>query len=225
MGDGKMSNSRRSSFSLLTLFLVIAIAALGVSHYVMMREVREARREVEAARQELEVVRKQFGYLRIDDPKKIYITKIEGTKAVGGNHYRLYIPPGHRYLLHVGETEYARTGPVGTPKPLATLSMNSWREGADVVLHWTNTTEGEKRRLKVWTDTEELFDVEFPNYDKSPKFPSSVSYLPQDAHLGIPPEETIQFFSHGNEETKSGIVMWMEPLPPSMRTQARPAKK
>lgn len=216
-----MSNGRRSSFSLLTLFLVIAIAALAVSHYVMMRQVRDAQRELEKARQEIEVARKQFGYLRIDDPQKIYITKIEGTGANGANHYRLYIPSGHRYLLHVGETEYAATGPVGKPKPLATLSMNSWRDGADAILHWT----GGRRRLKVWTDTEQLFDVEYPDYSKGSKFPNSVSYLPQDAHLGIPPDEKMQFFSYGNEETKLGIVMWMEPLPPSMRTPARPAKK
>jgi len=220
-----MSTNRRSSFSLLTLFLIMAIVALGVSHYVMMRQVRDAQREVEAARKEVDVTRKQFGYLRIDDPQKIYITKIEGTDASGGNHYRLHIPPGHRYLLRIGETEYARIGPVGTPKPLATMSMNSWREGADTIVHWTNTTEGEKRRLKVRTDTEELFDVEIPDYEQGAKFPSSVSYLPQDAHLGIPPDEKIQFFSFGNEETKLGIVMWMEPLQPSMRTPARPAKK
>ena len=220
-----MSSNRRSSFSLLTLFLLVAIAALGVSHYAMMRRVREALLEVEKARQEIEVVRKQFGYLRIDDPKKIYITKVEGQKAVGGNHYRLYIPPGHRYLLHVGETEYAATGPVGKPKPLATMSMNSWREGADVMIHWTNTTEGEKRRLKVWIDTEELFDVEIPDYKRGSKFPNSGSHWSQDPHLGIPPEETIQFFSYGNEETKLGIVMWMEPLPPAMRTPAQPAKQ
>ena len=147
-----MSNSHRSSFSLLTLFLVIAIAALGVSHYVMMREVRDAKREVEAARQELEVVRKQFGYLRIDDPKKIYITRVKGTGIIttaNANRYRLYIPPGRRFLIHVGETEISEIGPAESAMPIATTSVNSWREGAEVILYWTNSTEGDMRRIRV----------------------------------------------------------------------------
>lgn len=208
-----MSSNRKTSFSLLTLMLVVAIAALGVSHYAMMRQVRDAERKVEAARQELEVVRQQFGYLRIDDPQKIYITKIEGTGASGGNHYRLYIPPGHRFLLHVGETEYAATGPVGTPRRLATLSMNSWREGADVILHWTRTKDGETSRLKVWTDTEELFDVPYTQWKIDPSFPSSGGSVATDSQQEFHPDDRIQFFSFGHELAKRGIVMWMEKIP------------
>jgi hypothetical protein len=181
MGDRKMSNGRRSSFSLLTLFLVIAIAALGVSHYVMMRQVRDAERKVEAARKELEVARKQFGYLRIDDPQKIYLAKFKGSGILTtayANRYRLYIPPGHRFLLHVGETELSKTvGPIGPASPFATKSMNSWREGADVILYWTNSKEGEMRRIKVWTDTEELFNVQIPDHVKDAPYPNSQGIL------------------------------------------------
>jgi hypothetical protein len=222
MGDRKMSNSRRSSFSLLTLFLVIA--ALGVSHYVMMRQVREAERKVEAARQELEHVRKEFGHLRIDNPQKIYVTKVEGTGASGGNRLRLHIPPGHRYLLHVGETEYYGTA-VGPAKPIETMSMNTWREGADVILHWAMAKDGEMRRLKVWTDTEELFDVQIPDYGKGAKLPNSGGSLAAESQREFLPDDRIQFLSYGNDETRRGVVMWMEPLPASMRTPARPAKK
>jgi hypothetical protein len=210
-----MTNTRRFSFSLLTVMLLVAIVALSVSHYVMMRQVAEAKREVEAARNELEVARKQFGYLRIDDPQKIYITKVKGSGIIttaNPNRYRLYIPPGHRFLIHVGETEISETGPIGPATPIATTSVSSWREGAEVLLYWTNSTEGDVRRIRVWTDSEELIDVKLADNVKDAPRPDSGGYLALTSQLEFRPEERVQLFWHGNRAAKRGIVVWMEPF-------------
>jgi hypothetical protein len=117
-----VKNVKRFSFSLLTIFLLTAIAALSVSHFVMLREVRKTRAQMEAvreeARAELELVRKEFGHIQVDDPNRIQISRIEGREAKGGVHYRMRIPPGHRYFLHLADVSGDAYSDLGQPKNL-----------------------------------------------------------------------------------------------------------
>lgn len=185
----------------------------------MLREVRKTRAQMEAvreeARAELELVRKEFGHIQVDDPNRIQISRIEGREAKGGVHYRMRIPPGHRYFLHLADVSGDAYSDLGQPKnlkPTETLSMNSWRDGADLILSWRTEMEDDgKRRIEVFTDSEPLFSYRIENW-KETSFPNSGYHLTTDEQKSFAPDETIFFMSWGNDETKRGIALWMEPL-------------
>jgi len=174
-----------------------------------MREVREAETRLEAALSEVATVRKQFGYLDIRDPKLVYIGHIGGRSGC----YRVAIPPGTRFLMHVTEMEFATEGWPENPEPTKTLVMGSWNEGADVVLNWSFGGDGNKRRFRVKTDSEELFDYVLENWKEGP-LPNSCTYIvgPNETQKSFKPSETILLVLYKNDSTKRGVLLWMEPL-------------
>ena len=192
-------------FTIRDVLWLMVVVGLGLSHSVMLRSLREAREEVAMARE-------HFGFLRIDDPTRIYISRFEPPNA--SPRYRLHIPPGNRYLLHMADMELPDTGYPDNPKPTKSLSMNSWREGADVVLQWGVTSENGKRRFRASTDKDQLFDYEFPDWIETPG-PSEGLSLRPDPQMSFFPSETIRFMSWRNPKTKRGVMLWMEPLPAS----------
>jgi hypothetical protein len=212
-----MKRLQRISFSLVTIFLLVTIAALSVSHVAMMRRMREvqsvARAEVATANAELELVRKEFGYIKVEDPKRIYITRIE-SNAAGGNHYRMHIPAGTQLMLHITDTNFSPRGEPESRKPTKTLSMNSWQDGDDVILtFFIQLDDDGTPRLKVFTDTEPLFDYRLDGWEQpQPDFPNSGSDLTTDEQKSFPPHETIHFMKFWNDVTKRGVMLWMEPL-------------
>jgi hypothetical protein len=198
-----MKFPRRASFSLLTLFLWITIAALLMSHVSM-------RRELAAARSELDDARRQFGYLRIDDPNLIFVARIQGNE-LGANTYRLHIPSGHRFLLHLADTEIPDGGPPNDPKPTQTISMNSWGNGADVVLHWQILIDKGTPTFQASTESEQLFDYVLANWKNGPGSDegAQLQAVPQ-ASFRV--DQNIRFMWLRNPNTKRGIVFWMAPL-------------
>jgi hypothetical protein len=171
---------------------------------------QDAQAKMQAARDEVTEVRRHFGFLDIKDEKLIHVGRI-GSRD---NAYRLHIPPGHRFLLHVTEMKFPDVGWPENPQPSSTLSMNSWREGADVVLQWSEITEEDsKLRFVVKTDSEELFDYVLDDWEEGP-LPNSAAYLigPKGPQKSFQPNETIRFMLFKNDSTNRGVMLWMEPL-------------
>jgi hypothetical protein len=208
-----MVGIKRTQFSLLTLLLLVTIAALLVSNVAMMRWMNQARREAEQARGEVERTRRQFGYLHIDDPELIYVSRIAGDGTSGRqNSYRLHIPPGHRFLLQVAETDITDFGEYATPEPAETLAMNSWNEGADVILNWSVQYDDDGTpHLKVATESEELFDYPIKAWKQGSGM-RDASRLSADPQKSFRPEEEIRFMWSRVVASKRGVVLWMEPL-------------
>jgi hypothetical protein len=216
-----MKQPTKFTFSLLTLFLLIVIAGLSASHVAMMRRMREVRAEAESVRQqalrqmeqaqaEVDLVRREFGYLQIDDPQRIHIARIESSDG-SSNRYRMHIPPGHRFLLHLADTEFSAWGPREDPKPTRTMVMG-WGDGADVILSWSIRNEKDgTRRVKVFTDSEPLFDYRTADWS-SPPFPNSGMHLETDPRKTFSPDEKIQFMANWNDKSGRGVMLWMEPL-------------
>jgi hypothetical protein len=204
-----MTEKRTLRFSLATLLLLMVIVALSISHWVLLRKMQEAQAEMKAAREEVANVRKHFGFLDIDDPKLIYVGRIESRSGA----YRMRIPAGHRFLLHVTEMKFPDVGWPENPEPSSTMSMNSWREGADVVLQWRIVKEDRRLRFVVKTESEELFDYVLDNWEEGPLSNSS-AYLvgPKESQKSFQPNETIRFMLFKNDSTNRGVMLWMEPL-------------
>ena len=198
-----MVSKRKLTFTLSTLLLMVVIVAQFMSQMVMMRE-------LSAARDELEEVRRKFGYIDAKNAKQIYVARIEENENDVAA-YRIHIPPGHHYLLHLTDTIFETEGYPDNPKPTKTLSMNSWKEGADVVLSYSIYHENSAPRVRVWTETEELFNYRPKNWVKTPG-PSEGSDLTTHPQKAFDSNETIRFMQWKDGGTKRGVMLWMEPV-------------
>jgi hypothetical protein len=82
----------RPRFSLLTILLVMALVACGITIWQLWREVGPLRVEVRTLRGEV-------GRLSIDDPTKLHAIQVRQTDELVWK-WRLWIPAGHSYVLH-----------------------------------------------------------------------------------------------------------------------------
>lgn len=197
---------RKTQFSLSTICLLMVIAASVMSNVVMVRKLQEARTEIES-------VRREFGYIRIgEETGLIHISRIEKSEGRGKN-YRMYIPPGHRFLLHIADTEITDDGCPENPKPTKTLSMNPWRDGAEVVLAWGVARDDDGTpRFWATTDSEQLFNYRLENW-KDSRLPNSGMDLRTGPQKSFRPDEKTLFMWFANTTTKRGIMFWMESIP------------
>jgi hypothetical protein len=84
-------------YSLRSVLLFFAIAALLLSHIVTTIRLQKAN-------QELDVVRRNYGYMRIEDDSKINVISLAQERGSNGDALRFIVPPGERYFLHLSET-------------------------------------------------------------------------------------------------------------------------
>lgn len=198
-----MSEPRKRSFSLSALLTFFAFAALIVSQIVMMRYFVLARAEIAD-------VRRRFGYIRIDNEEQIYVARITETEP-GEDAYRLHIPPGNHYMLHLTEAEFPTENYPVDPIPTGTMSMNGWKDGADVVLRfWIAKGIDGKPVVHVATYTEELFDFRLENWWSGG--PTEASNLETNPQKTFDPDSTIRFLWRRNPKTARGVMLWMEPV-------------
>jgi hypothetical protein len=207
-----MTAPRRFSFSLLTIFVVTVIAALSISQVVLMRRMEQARQDVANAQAEVAEVRTQFGYILMTDPHLVHIARIESGEDPA-IRYRMIIPRGCHYMLHITDMlDFPASGFPVDPQPTETMSMNSWRDGADVILHWNMPSDPDGTpRLVVATDSDELFSYRIEEWKKT-GFPNTGWKLETNEKQTFKPDETIRFMTHSNDETRRGVMLWMEPV-------------
>ncbi len=193
----------KKSYSLLTLLLLMLIPALVVSQIVMMRQLADAEAEVEEAR-------RLYGYIRVRDAEKTIVQRLEDSPD-RRNAYRIHIPTGRHYIFHISDVPFVGGLPPADLPASATLSMNSWRDGADVILSYYIRVEGEQRRMVVHTESEELFSYVIEGWTNGP-MPNSGWNLEQGIQKEFPRDDAIQLMWHLNEATQRGVVLWMEPV-------------
>lgn len=190
------------SFSLLTLLLVCAIAALGVSHLRMSRQLAEAHREVEA-------IRSNFGYIRIEDPTKLHISRISGYE----NKLRIAVPPGDRYFLHLTETDATSDTIPTDSKHEITVALNGWSDGAQEIFsyHFGIHVGKDIPKFSVKSATDHFFTY-------TPKdWPPGISMAAEKTELDAEPQATFSadeniLLVHARTPSLGrGIMLWLEP--------------
>ena len=157
--------------------------------------------------QEVDKIRARFGDIQIDDPDKTYFAKI---KSYEGDHtYRAVFPAGSRYLLHVTDMPMKNSEIPDDLKPTKTMSMNGWRDGADVILKW-NVWGQDPMRLVVQTQTDELFNYELKDWNPG-NYPNHGFELGADTQVEFGTDEKVILSYFGNDKLERGIVLWLEP--------------
>ena len=189
------------SFSLSTLLLVVVIAALTFSQILLMRQLGLARAEVND-------VRRKYGYIRVTDKSKTYVAQIPENESAG-DAYRLWIPKGSRYLLHLTDSSFETNDSPINPLPTETVSLDDWSRGADTILSFSIYWENKAPRVVVHTKTDEVFDY-VPSNWKGNSGPSEWTWLQSYGQTEYSADQNIRFMLWRDKTTNRGILLWLE---------------
>lgn len=108
MMGSDVAGKRRSRVSLLTLVLLLTIAAMAVALWRMGQEVVPLRNELRALRAET-------GHVTVDDPTRLYAVRALTTED-NVARWRLYVPPGKQFFLHFEPWDVPKTGVPQSPR-------------------------------------------------------------------------------------------------------------
>jgi hypothetical protein len=189
-------------FSLLTLLLLTAIAGLIFSQVVMMRKLAVANAEVDNAR-------RKYGYISVGDPTRTYVSAIAENEQ-NASAIRIIVPAGSRYLLHLSDTTFNHQTKTESLPPTKTISLNSWRDGADVTLTYAIYMENGKPRVEVHTETKTLFNYTLENWVASGQ-PTEGTGTGFDGQRDFSIDDPIPIMTWLDPGTERGVAIWLEP--------------
>lgn len=193
------------SYSLLTLFLLIVIAALCASQYSMSRKLADARSEVDA-------IRRNYGYIRTEDERKIYVSSIVQHQGSNRDSLRIVVPPGQRYLLHLSETSARPSQSPPTANPRTTVVLNGWKDGADEILSYSIgwPPDSEIPTLSVSTQTDHFYTYVPDDWPRGVSL-SIDSRLDANPQKEFAPDEPIVLMFANAPSLDRGVMLWLEP--------------
>lgn len=188
-------------FSLSTLLLLIVIVALSVSQFFMMQQLKSARKEVDA-------VRKSYGHISVDDPTLTYVCGIPKSQNRVPTAARIVVPAGSRYLLHLSDATFDDQTPSNSLPATKTISLNSWRDGADKILTCEVLRDNGVPVVKVRTDEHEFFNYRMEGWTDSGQMHEG-SFVSEPRSFTV--DETISISTWRDPGTKRGVAIWLEP--------------
>ncbi len=190
------------SFSLSTLLLVVVIVALGVSQILLLRQLSLARAEVND-------VRRKYGYIHVTDQSKTYVAQIAENENPG-DAYRIRIPKGSRYVLHLTDAEFETNEAPKNPVPTKTISLNDGSQVTDTTLSCIIYSEKQGPRVVVYTKTDAIFDYLLPDW-KGTVNPSEWTWLQSAGQTEYSTDQNIPFLLWRDKTTHRGMMLWLEP--------------
>jgi hypothetical protein len=116
-------------------------------------------RKLAAARSEVDVIRRNYGYIRTEDARKVYVSSIVQHQGSNRDSLRIVVPPGQRYFLHLSETSARPSQSPPTANPRTTVVLNGWKDGADEILSYSIgwPPDSEIPTLSVNTQTDHFY--------------------------------------------------------------------
>jgi len=193
------------SYSLLTLLLLCAIAALCASHFAMSRKLADARAEIDA-------IRRNYGYIRADNENKVYISSITQHKGSNRDSLRIVVPPGERYSLHLSETAARPSEIPPKAKPRTTVVLNGWKDGADEILSYSIgwPPDREIPTLRVNTQTDHFYTYVPDDWPRGVSL-SVESRLEANPQAEFAHNEIIVLLFANAPSLDRGVMLWLEP--------------
>ncbi len=201
-----MSNGR--SCSLLSLLLMVTLGAAIAGLFAMRQRVIQAEKARDSALAERDELRAKFGHIEVNDESRTYFAPVKSYE--GEDTFRAIFPAGSRYLLHISDTPMNNSEVPDDLPRTKTMSMNGWREGADIILKW-GVWGGDSKRFVVSTQTDELFDYQIENWNAPAGHPNESFDVASDQQVSFATSERVILSYFGNEKLQRGIVLWLEP--------------
>lgn len=189
------------TFSLRTLFVVVAFVSLLLSLAMTGIRLRDANRE-------LEIVRRNYGYMKIRDPSKVNVIALAQERDA----FRFVVPPGERYFLHLSETTAQVDSVLPSGKHKTTVALNSWKDGEDVILKFGLFIDPEKDApyLEVRSLSENFFTYRPDDWPSGayldPVF--QIEAVQQREYSRLEPIVLLRATCKDNDR---GILLWLEP--------------
>ena len=192
------------NFSLRSVLVVVAFVALLLSQIVTSVRLREAH-------QELDVLRRNYGYMKIEDDKKINVISLAQERASNGDALRFIIPPGERYFLHLSETTAKGNAQLPGGNHKTTVALNNWADGEDVILRYRKNINPVTQTpyLSVGSQNQGYFTDRPDDWPRDVSL-SMVVQLDASEKLEIPPNEPIVLMRATSDEIDRGIILWLE---------------
>lgn len=214
--DSPSDRPRRLRVSLLTLMLLMTIAALAIGLVVVGRN----NRRLEEANQSLAVenrrLRDEVGELSIDDPKKLYAIRIE-TDSYLDWRWRIWIPKGRTYRLRCVAGEVPAEG-----RPQERGGTIMLYDDGDQVIRYQIRRDPRDGKMYgslsvpgASVSKDEHAWVEWGSW-------TSTTGGVGTSTCAYPPDKTIELCRHrvsqansssGIEDPSAGFLIWLEPLP------------
>jgi hypothetical protein len=113
-------------FSLLTILLLFALVGCGLTIWQLWREVKPLRDEVRH-------LRNVAGFLTIDDPTRVHAIRAQ-TSEQDVWRWRVHIPEGGKFFLHVQPEKVPLQGLPERPYPLPGLPLKSGENSMELRL-------------------------------------------------------------------------------------------
>ncbi len=198
------------SYSLSTLLLLTVIVALVLSQIILTRQLGLARAEVTD-------VRRKFGYINVVDKSKTYVAQIAQNEA-DGDTYRLWIPNGSHYLLHVTDATFESTDRPIKLLPTKSISLDNWKQGADTVLSCVMYWENNAPRIVVHSKAGEILNYVLQDWQGA-SGPSELTWF-QGEQREYNSNQNIELMLWRNKSDKRGILLWLEPFANSEKRRA-----
>jgi hypothetical protein len=192
------------NYSLRSVLIIFAFAALLLSHVVTSVQLRKAN-------QELDVVRHNYGYMKIEDDRKINVISLAQERDSNGDALRFIVPPGERYFLHLSETTAKDNAKLPDGKHKTTVALNGWADGEDVILRYGLYINPDKQTpyLTVGSRNQGFFTYRPDNWPSDVSL-STVFQLKASEKIEISPYEPIVLMRATSEAIDRGIVLWLE---------------
>lgn len=193
----------KRSFALSTLLLWTVIIALTLSNIVAAWRLADVN-------DELELNRRRYGHITVTDPAKAYVSRIEDPNESSTTSFRVRVPEGSRYLLHLSDATFGQNGPSANLQPTESISLNGWRDGADAVLSYSILWDKDRPRITVHSETQGYFDYAPLDWDGSETRESWTNDARPQSEYST--DETIKFMWWRDSATGRGFVLWLEPF-------------
>lgn len=177
--------------------------ALILSHVRTSLRLQEANRE-------LGDVRQKYGYMKVEDERKINVVSLAQERSHNRDALRLIVPPGERYFLHLHETTANNGEQFPGGKSKITVSLG-WADGKDVILHYGMyfNPESDSPYLRVSSRNQEFFVYEPKEWPSGISLPV-VFQLDATKQLELSPDEPITLMRAAAESIDREIVLWLE---------------
>jgi hypothetical protein len=192
------------SYSLRSVLLLFAIAALLLSHIVTSTRLQEAN-------QELGVVRRNYGYMKVEDDSKINVISLAQERDSNSDALRFIVPPGERYFLHLSETTAKDNDKLPDGKHKTTIALNGWVDGEDVILRYGVYIDPDKQTpyLRVGSGTQGFFTYRPDDWPSDVSL-STVFQLAATEKVEVSRNEPIVLMRAVSETIDRGVVLWIE---------------
>ena len=236
MSDDTSAPTRRSRYSLRSLFVTTALVAGAVVIWQLYSELAPLRAE-------LRRLRTVAGELSIDDPKRIVAVALDGGLDDHTWKWRVYLPKDHTYALNVATSQIPKAGEVSVNcgsslsggSYLVTAGLRKQSEGTWAVVTRCQSTDGGAQQVTFgstcginptsdWLEkgrgVETSADVGRVQVEFVPRQPVELIRVRALAFTPAHPDSNDPIYEHTGTSTSvvgpaDGFAVWIESTPSS----------